>query len=267
MRKETHAKELMALALDLAARASAIHRSHLQSELHVETKSTDSDFVSNVDREAEEMIVLRLLAARPNDGLLSEEGAVGEGTSGVRWIIDPLDGTTNFIRGYPSFGCSIAVEVDGRPLLGVVSDSLRNAAYAGMTGDGATFGARPISLRTPPRSLTEAIVSTGFSYDATQRHLQGSVMAQVAERIADIRRSGSAALDLCRLAAGSVDAFFELDLAPWDYAAGSIIAEAAGAEVLQVPAAHGQGPAIVAAHPRLLPALVDLLHAAGAWSD
>jgi Archaeal fructose-1,6-bisphosphatase and related enzymes of inositol monophosphatase family len=257
----------MALALDLAEGASAIHRARLQSELLVDTKSSDSDFVSNVDREAEAMIAARLLEARPHDGLLAEEGALGDGTSGVRWIIDPLDGTTNFIRGYPSFGCSIAVEVDGRPLLGVVSDSLRKAAYAGTIGHGATYAGRPISLRTPPGSLARALVSTGFSYDAEQRRLQGVVMAQIVEQIADIRRSGSAALDLCRLAAGSVDAYFELDLAPWDYAAGSIIAAAAGAQVLQVPGAHGQGPAVVAAHPRLLPALVELLHAAGALTD
>jgi myo-inositol-1(or 4)-monophosphatase len=267
MNGEGGVEELMALALELAAAASDIHRAHLESDILVATKSSDSDFVSDVDREAEEMIVRRLRAARPSDGLLSEEGAIGEGTSGVRWIVDPLDGTTNFIRHYPSFGSSIAVEVDGHPLLGVVSDSVRNAAYAGVVGDGATYGGRRISLRSPPRSLAGAIVATGFSYDAEQRHLQGVVMAQVIDRVADIRRSGSAALDLCRLATGSVDAYFELDLAPWDYAAGSIIAEAAGAGVLHVPGVHGQGPAVVAAHPRLLPELVELLRAAGALAD
>lgn len=267
MTGERGVKELMALALELAEAASEIHRAHLESNLLVDTKSSDSDFVSDVDREAEEMMVGRLWAARPSDGLLCEEGAVGEGSSGVRWIIDPLDGTTNFIRRYPSFGCSIAVEVDGRPLLGVVSDSLRKAAYAGVVGDGSTYAGRRISLRSPPESLAGAIVSTGFSYDPRQRHLQGTVMAQVIDRVADIRRSGSAALDLCRLAAGSVDGYFELDLAPWDYAAGSIIAEAAGAGVLHVPGAHGQGPAVVAAHPCLLPELVELLRAAGALTD
>ena len=258
------ATELMVLATDLAERASALHRARLQVERLVDTKSSDSDFVSDVDRDAEAVIVERLFARRPHDGVLAEEGSFGEGTSGVRWIIDPLDGTTNFLRGYPSFGCSIAVEVDGRALLGVVSDSVGKATYAAVVDHGATYGGRPISLRPAPPSLAGALVSTGFSYHAEQRRLQGAVMAQVIEQIADIRRSGAAALDLCLLAAGSVDAFYELDLAPWDYAAGSIIATAAGARVLHLPGAHGQGPAVVAAHPGILAPLTELLYRAGA---
>ena len=206
------ATKLMVLATDLAELASALHRARLQVERLVDTKSSDSDFVSDVDRDAEAVIVERLFARRPHDGVLAEEGSFGEGTSGVRWIIDPLDGTTNFLRGYPSFGCSIAVEVDGRALLEfggcVVSDSVGKATYAAVVDHGATCGGRPISLRPPPPSLAGALVSTGFSYHAEQRRLQGAVMAQVIEHIADIRRSGAAALDLCLLAAGSVDAFF-----------------------------------------------------------
>jgi myo-inositol-1(or 4)-monophosphatase len=267
MTGERATDELMALAIDLAELASELHRARFRSDLAVDTKSSDSDFVSDVDRDAEAMIIERLLVQRPHDGVLAEEGAYGQGTSGVRWVIDPLDGTTNFVRGYPSFGCSIAVEVDGLPLLGVVSDSVGNATYAGIVGRGATYGGHPISLRPAPPSLAGALVSTGFSYDAEERRLQGAVIAHVIGQIADIRRSGSAALDLCRLAAGSVDAFFELDLAPWDYAAGAVIATAAGARVLHARGAHGQGPAVVAAHPRLIAPLTELLYAAGALTE
>ena len=260
-------RELLTLAIDLARQATEVHRAYRSLALQVETKSTDTDPVSDADREAERVVVERLLRARPDDGLIAEEGAGREGTSGVRWIIDPLDGTVNFVRGYPSFGCSIAVEIDGRAVLGVVSDSVLGGVYAAVVGERATYDGKPIASGPPSASLDRAIVSTGFSYEARQRHEQGQVIARIIDHIADIRRSGSAALDLCRVAAGQVDAFFELDLAPWDYAAGTVIARAAGAEVLHVPGAHGQGPAVVAAHPQLLPELVGLLRAAGALAD
>lgn len=263
MPSDSRLPQLLALARELAQEASEIHRHYRHSKLLVDTKSSDSDFVSNVDREAEREIVQRLFVARPDDAVFAEEGGGRAGTSGVRWIIDPLDGTTNYVHGYPSFGCSIAVEIDGKPAIGVVTDSVSGAIYSGLAQGIATCDDRPISVRTPV-PLGEALILTGFSYDATQRRQQGLVLARIIDRIGDIRRSGSAALDLCRLAAGAGDAFFELDLAPWDYAAGSIIARAAGADVVTLPAAHGDGPAVVAAHPALLPELIALLREAGA---
>jgi len=195
--------------------------------------------------------------------VLGEEGALGQGTSGVRWVIDPLDGTTNYVYGYPAYAVSIAVEVGGRPEVGVVYDSAAGHLYQAVVGVGATCDDQPIHVREQA-DLATALVATGFSYEAAQRRQQGSVVAQVLGRVRDIRRGGTAALDLCHVAAGHVDAYWELDLSPWDYAAGGVIARAAGAEVSLLPAAHGHGPAVVAAHPALMPAFLDLLREAGA---
>jgi myo-inositol-1(or 4)-monophosphatase len=254
---------LLALATDLAEAAGQVHEQGMRSALRIETKSSPTDLVSQVDREAERLIVERLRELRPDDALLGEEGSLGQGTSGVRWIIDPLDGTTNYIYGYPAYAVSIAVEVDGQPQIGVVLDSSAGRLFRAVSGFGAACDDRPIEVREQ-RGLATALVATGFSYEAAQRERQGAVVAQVLGRVRDIRRGGTAALDLCHVAAGHVDAYWELDLSPWDYAAGSVIARAAGAEVAFPRAAHGHGPAVVAAHRGLMPALLALLRETGA---
>jgi len=258
-----HLRELLALATDLARDAGRVHVEGLRSALSLETKSSPTDLVSQVDREAERLIVERLREARPHDAVLGEEGALGQGTSGVRWVIDPLDGTTNYVYGYPAYAVSIAVEIDGQPQVGVVFDSSAGRMYRALSGFGAVCDDLPIHVREQP-ALATALVATGFSYEAAQRERQGAVVAQVLGRVRDIRRGGTAALDLCHVAAGHVDAYWELDLSPWDYAAGSVIARAAGAEVAFADAAHGHGPAVVAAHPSLMPAFLDLLRETGA---
>ena len=229
----------------------------------LETKSSPTDVVSQVDKEAERLIVDRLREERPGDALLAEEGSLLEGASGVRWVVDPLDGTTNYVYGYPAYAASIAVEVDGDAAVGVVLDSSSGRLYRALAGHGAVCDDRPIRVRELT-DLSRALVATGFSYDAAQRERQGAVMAVALGRIRDIRRSGSAALDLCRVGTGQVDAFWELDLSPWDRAAGALIAREAGAAVELLPAAHGSGPAVVAANPALLPSLLELLREAGA---
>jgi myo-inositol-1(or 4)-monophosphatase len=256
-------RELLALATDLARDAGQVHAAGMRTALRIETKSSPTDLVSQVDREAERLIVARLGELRPDDAVLGEEGALGQGTSGVRWVIDPLDGTTNYVYGYPAYAVSIAVEVDEQPQVGVVYDSSANRMYRAISGFGAACDDQPIHVREQP-GLSTALVATGFSYEAAQRERQGAVVAQVLGRVRDIRRGGTAALDLCHVAAGHVDAYWELDLSPWDYAAGSVIARAAGAEVAFPPAAHGHGPAVVAAHHALLPAFLELLHKSGA---
>ncbi|MEI6452762.1 MAG: inositol monophosphatase family protein [Actinomycetes bacterium] len=258
-----HLRELLALATDLARAAGRVHAEGMRSTLRLETKSSPTDLVSQVDREAERLIVARLRELRPDDAVLGEEGALGHGTSGVRWIIDPLDGTTNYVYGYPAYAVSIAVEVEGRPQIGVVYDSSAGHMYRALSGFCAVCDDQPIDVREQP-DLSTALVATGFSYDAAQRERQGAVVAQVVGRVRDIRRGGAAALDLCHVAAGHVDAYWELDLSPWDYAAGGVIAAAAGAEVALLRAAHGRGPAVVAAHRALLPTLLALLREAGA---
>ena len=256
-------RELLALATDLAREAGRVHTKGLQSALCIETKSSPTDLVSQIDKESERMIVERLRDLRPDDAVLGEEGASGEGTSGVRWVIDPLDGTTNYVYGYPAFAVSIAVEIDGEPRIGVVLDSSAGRMYQAISGCGAVCDERPIRAREQA-DLSKALVATGFSYEASQRERQGAVVAQVLGRVRDIRRGGTAALDLCHVAAGHVDAYWELDLSPWDYAAGSVIAREAGAEVVFAEAAHGSGPAVVAAHQSLMPAFLELLRETGA---
>jgi myo-inositol-1(or 4)-monophosphatase len=256
-------QELLALATDLARDAGRVHAEGMRSTLRIETKSSPTDLVSQIDRRAERLIVERLAELRPDDALLAEEGALSEGASGVRWIIDPLDGTTNYIYGYPAYAVSIAVEVEGQPRIGVVYDSSADRLYQAISGFGARCDDQPVRAREQA-DLSQALVATGFSYEAAQREQQGAATAVVLGRVRDIRRGGSAALDLCRVAAGHVDAYWELDLSPWDYAAGTVIAREAGAEVVLAEAAHGSGPAVVAAPEALMPAFLDLLHEAGA---
>lgn len=259
----TELRELLALASDLALQAGRIHAEGRRTTLTIETKSSPTDVVSQVDREAERLIVERLGTERPADGLLAEEGSLLDGSSGVRWVVDPLDGTTNYVYGYPAYAASIAAEIDGRTAVGVVLDSSSGRLYRAVAGHGAVCDDRPIRAREQD-DLSRALVATGFSYDAAQRERQGAATAAVLGRIRDIRRGGTAALDLCHVAAGEVDAYWELDLSPWDYAAGTLIAREAGAAVEHVAAAHGRGPAVVAAHPALMPAFLELLRDAGA---
>jgi myo-inositol-1(or 4)-monophosphatase len=256
-------RELLALASDLALQAGGVPGRAPHQALAVQTKSSPTDVVSQVDEEAERLITERLRRERPGDALLAEEGSLLHGDSGVRWIVDPLDGTTNYVYGYPAYAASIAVEVGGEVAVGVVYDSSAGHLYRAVVGHGAVRDDLPLRARESD-DLSQALVATGFSYDALQRERQGAVVAAALGRIRDIRRGGTAALDLCRVAAGEVDAYWELDLSPWDYAAGTLIAREAGAAVEHLQAVHGRGPAVVAAHPRLMPALLGLLREAGA---
>jgi myo-inositol-1(or 4)-monophosphatase len=167
------------------------------------------------------------------------------------------------VYGYPAFAVSIGVEVDGEPAVGVVNDTSAGHLYQAVAGCGARCDGRLLRARRQT-DLSQALVATGFSYDAAQREQQGLATAHVLGRVRDIRRAGSAALDLCQLAAGHVDAYWELDLSPWDYAAGALVAREAGAQVVFPAPAHGRGPAVVGAHETLLPALLELLREAGA---
>jgi len=255
--------ELRALAVELARAAGRLHVEGLDRTRDLTTKSAPNDFVSDVDRAAEATIVEMLTAARPHDAILAEEGSARQGSSGVRWVVDPLDGTMNYVYGYPAFCSSVAAEIDGETVVGVVYESLTGIVFWAVRGGGSWQDEKRLTVRSQT-VLAEALVGTGFSYEARQRAQQGAAVAYVLARVADIRRGGSAALDLCRLAAGQLDAYYELDLSPWDYAAGRLIAEEAGARVAALPAGHGKGPAIVAAGPALMPAFVDLLHRAGA---
>jgi myo-inositol-1(or 4)-monophosphatase len=214
-------------------------------------KSSATDMVSAADRDAENLICAGLLEERPEDGLVGEEGSRRESVSGRNWIVDPLDGTTNFLYGFPSWAVSIAL--DGS--LGVVFDPLREEVWVAERGMGASVNNEPLRLDAPP-SLETALIATGFGYDAERRGKQGQVLARVLPRIRDVRRAGAAALDLCWLAAGRVDAYYERGLNPWDWAAARIVVEEAGGAVADL---EGDPHGLAAAHPDLLPQLLDLL--------
>ncbi len=220
---------LLALARPIAEEVAA----HLATSLEgdgpaVTTKSSPTDLVTELDTWAERRITERLLAARPHDGLVGEEGASITGTSGVTWSIDPIDGTVNFVHGIPGFCVSIAAQVEGRSVAAVVASPLHHDVFTASLGDGAARNDRPIRCATP-RGLALAVVGTGFGYDPARRGRQARVLTTVLPRIADIRRGGSAAIDLCSVACGRLDAYWEVGLNPWDHAAGGLVATEAGA--------------------------------------
>lgn len=221
----------------------------------VERKSSRTDLVSDADRDAETAIEEILLGARPDDGLLAEEGAHSEASSGRRWVVDPLDGTTNFLYGIPAWAVSIALEDANGAAVGVVLDPVRGEAFSAVRGGGARLG--DVELRIDPcERLDTALVATGFGYDAARRAEQAQLLASVLPRVRDIRRAGAAALDLCSVAAGRVDAYYERGLSPWDWAAGSLIAAEAGAVVRR---REGDPAGLVAAPPALVDELVELV--------
>jgi myo-inositol-1(or 4)-monophosphatase len=250
---ERVARQAGALLLDGAGRARA----------EVSTKSTGTDMVTEMDRASEALITNGLLDARPHDGILGEEGIDIAGTSGVRWVVDPLDGTTNYLYGFPGFNVSIAAEVGGHPAVGVVFDVVRNELFSAVRGAGATRDGQPIR----PSSTTElarALVGTGFSYDPDRRRHQAQVLVDVLPQVRDVRRQGAAALDLCSVACGRLDAYYERGLAAWDLAAGGLIAAEAGAVVTDFSGALPVAGAVVAATGGIARALLGLLATTGA---
>ncbi|MGH9177415.1 MAG: inositol monophosphatase family protein [Acidimicrobiales bacterium] len=251
------ADDLLTLACDAADAAAALLREgQAAAPRWVTTKTSRTDMVSELDRASEELVTRTLLAARPDDAILGEEaGLCGPGTSGVRWIVDPLDGTTNYLYGFPAWAVSIAAEVDGEVVAGVVHDGVHDEVFRAAKGAGAWCNEGRLRIEGAAE-LAVSLVGTGFGYDPAVRARQGSVVAHVLPRVRDLRRGGAASLDLCWVAAGRLDAYFERGLQPWDWAAGMLVASEAGA-VVQV---LDDGTAVVAP-PQLHPALVDLLAA------
>lgn len=230
--------------------------------MEVAAKSTPTDVVTDRDRAAERAILTALAASRPGDAVVTEESEDQAGTTDVSWVIDPLDGTVNYLYGLPYYSVSIAARIGGEVVCGVVLDVERDELYAAVRGGGARCGDRPLrcSTQTDP---AYALVATGFSYDARMRAEQARVMTSVLPAVRDIRRVGSAALDLCAVAAGRVDAFFEAGMYPWDWSAGALIAREAGARVDGLAGKPPGGHLTLAANPALFDALHELLVAAG----
>ncbi|MGB7363115.1 MAG: inositol monophosphatase family protein [Rhodococcus sp. (in: high G+C Gram-positive bacteria)] len=210
----------------------------------VQSKSTPTDPVTVVDTETEEIIRARLAVLRPDDSVLGEEGGGDtEAPSGVRWILDPIDGTVNFLYGIPAYSVSVAAQVDGVSVAGAVQDVVGDRTYAAYVGGGAwssdATGPWKRLRVTDVDDVGLALVATGFGYDPARRRRQGAVVSALLPEVRDIRRIGSAALDLCMVAAGRVDAHFEHGLSPWDWAAGGLIAAEAGAHVI-TPSPHSR---------------------------
>jgi myo-inositol-1(or 4)-monophosphatase len=217
-------------------------------------KTSDTDLVSDADRAAEKVIRELLEAERPEDGLIAEEGSRQAAESGRRWVVDPLDGTVNFLYGMPHWAVSIALEDGEGAAAGVVFDPTRGECFRALRGGGGELNGKPIHVRDG-QPLERAMVATGFSYQPERRTAQAEVAARLLPHVRDIRRAGAAALDLAWLAAGRLDGYYERGLSPWDWAAGRLLVEEAGGAVQQMP---GEPLGLVAAAPALLDELAAL---------
>jgi myo-inositol-1(or 4)-monophosphatase len=206
----------------------------------------------------ERLIRARLEAARPDDAIMGEEGADRAGTSGLRWVVDPLDGTVNFLFGIPHWCVSIACEDSAGALAAVVFDPLREETWAAVRDGAATLDGAPIRSREQA-DLGTALVATGFGYDAAVRESQARVVARLLPRVRDVRRLGAAALDLAWTAGGRLDAYYENGVKHWDVAAGALICARAGLEVRDLPPAPPAGRGLLVAPPAIAAELLALV--------
>ncbi|MCE2762931.1 MAG: inositol monophosphatase [Ilumatobacteraceae bacterium] len=221
--------DLVNLAARLAREAGdMVANGRRTGDLGVRTKSTATDMVTRWDSASESLIVDALRAARPRDGIVGEEGSRVDGTSGIDWYVDPIDGTTNFLYGLGGYAVSIAAADSTGPVAGAVFVPASRELFTAARGRGAFLGSTPITCSTST-TLDTALVATGFSYDSDHRRVQGSRVGAMLPHVRDIRRLGAAAIDLCHVACGRVDAYFEEHLQAWDLAAGLLIATEAGA--------------------------------------
>ena len=242
-------EELAGIALDVARAAAELVRGRAAGGVAVaNTKTSATDVVTEADRASERLIRRLLRERRPDDAFLGEEGDDEAGTSGVRWVIDPIDGTVNFLYGLPAYAVSIAAERDGEVVAGVVLNAVTGTEFVAHLADGAAAGAgagtatrngTPIAVRGPA-PLSHRLVATGFSYDPGVREIQARAMVHFLPRIRDIRRIGSRALDLCHVGEGAVDAYVEEGVNYWDHAAGGLVARIAGARTELTKGAGGR---------------------------
>ena len=258
-------RALLDLAVDTArAAAELVARGRATAAGQVDVKSSPTDVVTAVDKASERLVVGRLLGARPEDGVLGEEGADRPGTSGVRWVIDPIDGTVNFLYGLPIYAVSIAAEVDGQVQAGAVLNAATGELFTATLGGGSfvTVPGADDAVRLESRgpvSLEQTLVGTGFSYRVEERRAQGAVVARLLTRVRDIRRVGSSALDICSVAAGRMDAYYEQGLKPWDHAAAGLIAAEAGVVLGGLPGIPFGERMAVAAAPSIAGPFLELL--------
>jgi len=255
--------DFLGTAVAAATAAGALLRSHLGRPLDVQHKGT-VDLVTEADRAAEALIAARLRGAFPDHRLLGEEGAredpAAPAGSPYRWLIDPLDGTTNFAHGLPHFAVSIGLEDGAGPLAGVVYDPMRDELFTAARGGGAFRNGQPLAV-SGTDDLVRALLVTGFSYDLRRREAQAAAWRDFLVRVQGIRQTGSAALNLCYVAAGRLDGYWEWGIAPWDVAAGALIVAEAGGAVSDFGGGpfHADNRQLVASNGRLHRAILDVL--------
>ncbi|WP_375476243.1 inositol monophosphatase family protein [uncultured Jatrophihabitans sp.] len=260
------AAELGDLCRELALGAAALVRAARRDGIAVDAKSTATDLVTDVDRASERWLSEELARRRPGDAILAEEGgALGAPgvRGGTRWLLDPIDGTVNFVLGIPHYAVSVAVEVDGAVVAGAVANPASGETFTAVSGSGAYLDGVRLGARRDV-SLARAVLGTGFGYDAALRRRQVAVVAPLLPQVGDIRRLGSAALDLCFLAAGRLDGYFEAGLHEWDHAAGGLIAVEAGCAISGLRGRPPSGRLYAAAAPALAGELFAVLAALGA---
>lgn len=280
---DTNPSELLGIAVDAADQAARLIRDRRPSQLTIGHKTTATDNVTEMDLASETLIREIITAARPMDRIVGEESSTGsaegvktaQDNERVTWIVDPIDGTTNYVYDLPGYNISIAAAVGDLVLVGVVADPAHDRLYSAQLGSGAFCNGSRIDIaghgsrgHQPGEALTldRALIATGFAYSSQLRLRQGQVVAELLPLVRDIRRLGAAALDLCHVASGRVDGYFEVNLAPWDIAAGALIATEAGARVEPIRGGPGMPGSIVAATPEIFEDLQNTLAQLGAGS-
>ena len=249
--------ELLEVGCAAAARAGALLLERFGAAVGgVSHKSSPTDLVSDADRASEAVLVEALRRERPGDGLVAEEGSTGRSASGIDWVVDPLDGTINFLFGIPHWCVALAATDRAGPVVAVIHDPSRAETFTAVRGRGACLNGEPIAV-SERADLPTALIGTGFSYSAARRAEQARLLTVLLPAVRDIRRAGSASLDLAWLACGRLDGFYEGPLQLWDRLPGELIAREAGAETLGFSVGAGEG--LVGANPSLAPALFELV--------
>jgi myo-inositol-1(or 4)-monophosphatase len=249
--------ELLKLA-ESVARAAGSHLMNRPSSFTFTEKSSVVDFATQMDQQSEELIVKQILAVRADDGIIAEEGAAKPSKSGITWVIDPLDGTVNYLYGLPGWNVSIAAKDADGVLVGVVYAPSINGFWSAIRGGGAKYNGNKIKCNDPV-TLDKSLLATGFAYDLNLRVSQGDTMAKLLPKIRDLRRNGAAAVDLCYVAMGAIDGYFEGSLKEWDYAAGGLIATEAGAVISGRGGKAADSDLVVCAGPALHAQLLPLI--------
>jgi len=251
--------DLLELAVTAARAAGVLLRERFHApRTGVGTKSTATDMVTDADRAAEALIKEGIHSERPDDSILGEETGEARGSSGLRWVIDPLDGTTNYLFGIPHWAVSIACEDGDGAYVGVVFDALRDELFAATRGQGAMLNGAPIIV-SGAQDLSRALVGTGFSYASEERAAAAALLPTILPRVRDVRRHGAASLDLAWVACGRLDAFYESGLAPWDCAAGRLLVVEAGGRADVMPALGSSGEGVIVSAPGVFDGVRDLI--------